>query len=77
MNNQGLRLAALTLLFVAAGAAQQATGTINGTVVDQQAAVIPGADITIRSISTNAEFATSTNESGFYTAPVGGRAPVR
>ncbi|MBI1354219.1 MAG: hypothetical protein GC160_07725 [Acidobacteria bacterium] len=67
--NGGVRHVAL-LLFATAGAfAQQGGGTISGTVLDPQGASIPGAEIEVKNVDTNATFKTSTNESGFYTAP--------
>jgi hypothetical protein len=54
--------------------AQQATGTITGTITDPQGAVVPGAAVEVLNIATNAKFETKTNESGFYNAqnlPVG------
>ncbi len=49
--------------------AQQGRGTISGTVTDAQGAVAPGVKIDIRNIGTNSVFSTTTNETGFYTAP--------
>ncbi len=66
---QGLRLIALTVLVAALSFAQQSTGTISGTVSDQQGAVIPGAQVEVRNAGTNAVFATSANENGVYIAP--------
>ena len=68
MKSRGLF--ALALLFVVCAAfGQQNTGTITGTVSDQQGAVIPGAAVEVRNVSTNALFTASTNEGGLYTAP--------
>ena len=66
---QGLRLAALALFVATLSFAQQSTGTISGTVSDQQGAVIPGAQVEVRNVGTNAVFATSSNENGLYVAP--------
>ena len=66
---QGLRLIVLTLVAVTFAVAQQSTGTISGTVSDQQGAVIPGAQVEVRNAGTNAVFATSSNENGYYVAP--------
>ncbi|MBI1354220.1 MAG: hypothetical protein GC160_07730 [Acidobacteria bacterium] len=65
----GVRLVALLLLTTAGMFAQQGGGTISGTVLDPQGAAIPGAEIEVKNVDTNATFETSTNESGFYTAP--------
>lgn len=54
--------------------AQQATGTITGTITHQQGAVVQGATVEVLNVATNAKFDTKTNESGFYNAqnlPVG------
>ena len=66
---QGLRILSLTLLAAALSLAQQSTGTITGTVSDQQGAVIPGAQVEVLNTGTNAVFATSSNENGLYIAP--------
>ena len=66
---QGLRFLVLALLVTTASFAQQSTGTISGTVSDQQGAVIPGAQVEVRNVGTNAVFATSSNENGLYVAP--------
>ena len=50
------------------------TGSISGTVLDQQGAVIVGAKVTANNLETNTETATNTNESGYFsfrTMPVG------
>jgi hypothetical protein len=49
--------------------AQQAVGTISGTITDQQDAVVPGAAIQVRNAGTNAVFETKSDDRGFYTAP--------
>jgi len=69
MRNQGLRLAALALVCVSVNFAQQGSGTISGTVSDQQGAVIPGAQVEVRNVDTNATFSAVTNETGSYVAP--------
>ena len=69
MKEQGLRLAVLVALFASGTFAQQSTGTISGTVSDQQGAVIPGAQVEVTNTATNAVFSTATNESGGYVAP--------
>ncbi len=57
------------LLSAAALYAQQANGTISGTVTDSQDAVIRGAAIQVKNIETNAAFVTKSDDRGFYTAP--------
>ena len=69
MRSKGL-LSAIALLFAVCQAfGQQNTGTVSGTVSDQQGAVIPGAAVEVRNVSTNALFTAATNENGLYTAP--------
>ena len=43
------------------------TGTVTGQVTDPQGAVVPGADITLTDLATNATQKTATNETGRYT----------
>jgi hypothetical protein len=67
---------ALTLLcFLSAVVyAQQATGTITGTITDPHGAIVQGAAVEVRNVATNAASEVKTNESGFYNAqnlPVG------
>ena len=49
--------------------AQLGKGTISGTITDPQGAAVGGASVIIINTSTNAEFKTTTGDSGFYTAP--------
>src|SRR5258708_11945437 len=44
-------------------------GTITGTVTDQSGAVVPGAKVTVKEVSTQAESTTVTNARGYYTIP--------
>jgi hypothetical protein len=69
MKPQGWRLAALLVLFVTEMFAQQSSGTITGTVSDQQRAVVPAARVQVTNTATNAVFAATTNESGLYIVP--------
>ena len=50
--------------------AQTGSGKVQGTVVDPAGAAIPAAKVAISNLQTGQEFATATNESGFYTFPV-------
>ena len=69
MRSKGL-LSAIALLFAVCQAfGQQNTGTVSGTVSDQQGAVIPGAAVEVRNVATNVLFTAATNENGLYTAP--------
>ncbi len=55
-------------------AAQSTTGTIQGTVSDEQEAVVPGATVTIRNVATNAVRTAVSEKNGFYrflNVPVG------
>ncbi len=49
--------------------AQQVTGTISGTVTDEQGAIIPGAQVVAKNTGTGAEITTKTNENGVYRIP--------
>jgi len=46
--------------------AQQVTGTLGGTVTDEQGAVIPGAQVIAKNIATGTETTTTANENGIY-----------
>jgi hypothetical protein len=58
--------ALLNLGTAPAWAQSVATGTVAGRVVDQQDAVVPGADVTLTDVGTNAERKVITNEAGRY-----------
>ena len=61
---------AFAILFCSAAALYaQATGTINGRVVDQGDAVLPGATINIKNTATGATRTTVTNAEGLYSVP--------
>ena len=64
-----VRLAMMSLVLGGAAFTQQGSGTILGTILDPQGAVVQGALVEVRSVETNATFQTASNESGFYTAP--------
>jgi len=66
-----LTLAALllTLSGVPTAAQTAGAGTINGTVSDVSAAVIPGASVTVTNTDTGVSHDYKTNDSGLYTAP--------
>jgi hypothetical protein len=60
-------LISLTLLLVPAlSFAQDATGRIAGTITDPSGAVIPGVQVTVTNIATQASRKTSTNQDGYY-----------
>ncbi len=64
-----LFILALLCLIAGTAVAQESRGTIAGTVMDPQKAVIPGVQITLTNTATNAARQTFTNESGYYEAP--------
>ncbi len=70
-----LRIFFAVILALATGlpAAAQSTainGTIEGTVVDEQSAVLPGVTVTVTNLDTGDTRAVVTNESGLYRAPL-------
>ena len=69
---RAMGLATLALLltsFVGTAFGQTTTGTITGTVTDQQGAAIVGANVVVRNTDTGAANTVRTNDSGSYTAP--------
>jgi hypothetical protein len=60
---------AVALGLPASSAAQEARGTITGTVVDGSKAVVPGASVTVTNIAMGTDVAVVTNEQGFFQAP--------
>ena len=59
----GVLLAAVPLL------AQSTTGSLQGTVKDEQQAVVIGATVTVRNVDTNATYATITDSQGRWRVP--------
>jgi len=59
-------LALLLILSAAAGAQGITTGSISGTVYDQQKAVVPGATITAVQVETGSRFTTTTTGEGYF-----------
>jgi hypothetical protein len=57
------------VLLSSSAVAQQGTGTITGTVTDQQDAVVAGAAVQVRNTGTNSVFRAQSNESGVFVAP--------
>src|SRR5262245_6397959 len=44
-------------------------GTIQGTITDEQGAIVPGARVIVKTIETNVEASLTANSQGFYLAP--------
>ncbi|HYP13566.1 MAG TPA: carboxypeptidase-like regulatory domain-containing protein, partial [Bryobacteraceae bacterium] len=63
------RSALLALSLAALALGQGDRGTITGTVVDQQSAVMPGATVIARHRDTGSEHRTVVTETGNYTLP--------
>ena len=63
-------LFAVALALAAVAYGQTVTGSIVGTVRDATGAPVRDAKVVIVNEGTNAEFQTTTNEAGDYTAPV-------
>src|SRR5262249_60297878 len=61
-------LGAAALLAVSAPARAQSTATLQGTITDAQAAVMPGVTVTIRNTGTGLERTTTTDTAGQYVA---------
>ena len=49
---------------------QATTGTIQGTIVDPNGAVVSGATVTVKNVETGFERTVTTNSDGFFTAPL-------
>ena len=62
-------LFALIVLSPTSLRAQEARGTIWGTVMDSNKAVVPGATVTITNVAMGTNNTVTTNESGLYTVP--------
>src|SRR5690349_5186098 len=60
----------LLLASVAAAQTQITTGTIQGTVVDANGAVVPGASVEIKNLDTNTSRSLTTDEGGRFVAPL-------
>jgi hypothetical protein len=63
-------LLALALAAPAFGQSQAINGTIEGTVMDDQGAVLPGVVVTVINLDTGATRSVVTNDSGLYRAPL-------
>ena len=58
----------ICLLVALSAAAQNITGTIQGTVTDPQGAAVPNATVAIRNVGTDDTRTVTTSSQGFYTA---------
>ena len=56
--------------------AQEARGTISGTVMDSNKAAVPGASVTITNVAMGTSHKATTNDSGLYTVPILYREPT-
>ena len=61
-----LRIGAVLLVLAGVAGAQTTTSTIEGTVTDASGAVLPGAEVTVRSATMAAERQATTDARGFY-----------
>jgi hypothetical protein len=60
----------LLVAFSLTASAQEFRGSITGKVTDPNEAVVPGAEVSIKNIETNAVVTTTTNDDGQYTFPL-------
>lgn len=60
----------LCLSFAVFAQSQATTGLIQGTVTDQNGAVVAGASVTVKNVNTGFERTVSTNSDGFFSAPL-------
>ena len=63
-------LLVLAFSWPAVVAAQAINGTIEGTIIDDQGAVLPGVTVTVTNLDTGDSRSVVTNESGLYRAPL-------
>jgi hypothetical protein len=61
---------AVLFLFTATAFGQSDTGTISGTVKDQNGGLVPGANVSIVNERTGEERNVKANDDGFFSAPV-------
>ncbi|MGQ0543291.1 MAG: TonB-dependent receptor [Blastocatellia bacterium] len=60
----------ITMSSISFAQSQATTGLIQGTVVDPNGAVVPGASIVVRNADTGFERTVTSNDDGFFTAPL-------
>ena len=68
---------ALCLMFVAAAAAQDARGTIQGRVSDASGGVVPGATVEVLNVATGVVVTSTSNQEGNYRTPFLNPGPYR
>ncbi len=68
----GMALLAVGSLYLAGNLVSQSTtqGAIGGTVLDPSGAIVPSAIVTLRNVGTNAEIKLTSDESGYFKAPL-------
>ena len=66
---QTLKLCISVLVFTSLAFAQITTGTISGTVTDSTGAVVPGVNVTLKSVEKGITRTVRTDEGGRYRAP--------
>lgn len=66
----GSLLIVFVLSIIASAQSQSTTGLIQGTVTDQNGAVVSGATVTAKNIGTGFERSVTTNADGFFSAPL-------
>src|ERR1700688_3732719 len=71
MWNRGRRLTLCAVAFFSAALAWASVGgSISGVIKDPSGRVVPGAQVTVRQVSTGLAYKTLSNDKGYYTFPV-------
>src|SRR5688572_26122930 len=70
MSTSTRTLLLLGILISTAAFGQDSRGSISGTVIDPQNAIVPGAQVVVINTGTNLESRTSTNSTGFFEVPL-------
>ncbi|MFB3825987.1 MAG: TonB-dependent receptor domain-containing protein [Bryobacteraceae bacterium] len=65
-----VRIRNISILLACAAGALAQTAQITGRITDASAAIIPGASLTVRNVATGLERKISSNNEGYYTAPL-------
>lgn len=68
--NRSISLVGIVLGLAVGAFAQESRGTIQGTVTDQQGAVVAGASVVVTETATKTSVSLKTNETGHYLAPL-------